>query len=179
MTSFISFLGLHAEDILCYSIFTVAKSAVGIDVLKYSMVTPDAPCVFFCVYALVHLIFGRQIIICHPCRVMVAQAGASHEAPVSIEAGYVNPVWATTSEVDVSSGSCLCYSMEIVAMANPSVLSHQNFIFVFAAIRRIDIQSRVCMLRITACDERSARMQLVREYVLSLAARLPVSGGVA
>ena len=64
-------------------------------------------------------------------------------------------------------------------MTNPSVLSHPNFIFVFAAIRRIDTQARVCMLRITACDERSARMQLVREYVLSLAARLPVSGGVA
>jgi hypothetical protein len=36
---------------------------------------------------------------------MVAQAGASQEAPVSIVSGYVNPVWATTHEIDVSGGS--------------------------------------------------------------------------
>ncbi len=179
MTSFISFLGLHAEDVLCYSLITVAKSAVGISIPFKTLVTPDAPCAFFCVYALVHLIVGRQIVICHPYRVMVAQAGASHEAPVSNVAGYANPVWATTSEFSISSGSFFKQTLEIVAMATPSVLLHPNFIFVFAAIRRIDTQARVCMLRITACDERSARMQFVRDYVLSLAARLPVSGGVA
>ncbi|MFT8211709.1 MAG: ash family protein [Symbiopectobacterium sp.] len=30
---------------------------------------------------------------------MVAQAGASSEAPVSLKAGYANPVWATTPAV--------------------------------------------------------------------------------
>ncbi|MGJ7771462.1 host cell division inhibitor Icd-like protein [Escherichia coli] len=34
------------------------------------------------------------------------------------------------------------------------------------------------MLRTVAGDERSARRSLVRDYVLSLAARLPVDGGV-
>ncbi len=110
---------------------------------------------------------------------MVARAGQSSDWPVSIEAGIPTPVRVTTNERRNSGGGNNRYSMEIVAMATPSVLSHPNFIFVFAAIRRIDTQARVCMLRITACDERSARMQLVREYVLSLAARLPVSGGIA
>ncbi|SEQ86264.1 Ash protein family protein [Rosenbergiella nectarea] len=178
MTSFISFLGLHAEEILCYSIFTVAKSTVGRENPSNSVVTPDAPCVFFCVYALVHLILGRQIFICYPYRVMVARAGQPSGWPVSIEAGFSPPFGPSPKRENFSDGNNR-YSLEIVAMANPSVLSHPNFIFVFAAIRRIDTQARVCMLRITACDERSARMQLVREYVLSLAARLPVSGGVA
>ncbi|WP_241623183.1 host cell division inhibitor Icd-like protein [Rosenbergiella australiborealis] len=178
MTSFILFLGLHAEDILCYSIFTVAKSIVGRRNPCNSLVTPDAPCVFFCVYALAHLIFRPQVNCCLS-KIMVARAGQSSDWPVSIEAGIPTPVRVTTNERRNSGGGNNRYSMEIVAMATPSVLSHPNFIFVFAAIRRIDTQARVCMLRITACDERSARMQLVREYVLSLAARLPVSGGIA
>lgn len=48
---------------------------------------------------------------------MVARAGASHEAPVSIEAGYANPVRATTSEIGVSGGSDNRYSLETVIMA--------------------------------------------------------------
>ncbi|EBC5293950.1 host cell division inhibitor Icd-like protein, partial [Escherichia coli] len=45
---------------------------------------------------------------------------------------------------------------------------------VFAAVRRADRHPRICMLRTVAGDERSARRSLVRDYVLSLAARLPV-----
>lgn len=48
---------------------------------------------------------------------MVARAGASHEAPVSIEAGYANPVRATTSEIGVSGGGDNRYSMETALMA--------------------------------------------------------------
>jgi len=43
---------------------------------------------------------------------MVAQAGASSEAPVSFRAGYANPVWATTSEIGVSGGSVNRYLKE-------------------------------------------------------------------
>ncbi len=49
-----------------------------------------------------------------------------------------------------------------------------NLLFVFAAVRRADRHPRICMLRTVAGDERSARRSLVRDYVLSLAARLPV-----
>ncbi|WP_411705606.1 ash family protein [Edaphovirga cremea] len=38
---------------------------------------------------------------------MVAQAGASKEAPVSKKAGNANSAWATTTEVSVSGGSCM------------------------------------------------------------------------
>ncbi|KPQ50206.1 Protein ash (Protein cI) [Escherichia coli TW10598] len=44
----------------------------------------------------------------------------------------------------------------------------------FAAVRRADRKPRICMLRTVAGDELAARRTLVREYVLSLAARLPV-----
>ncbi|WP_080340475.1 host cell division inhibitor Icd-like protein, partial [Enterobacter hormaechei] len=49
-----------------------------------------------------------------------------------------------------------------------------QFVFVFAAVRRADRKPRICMLRTVAGDELAARRNLVREYVLSLAARLPV-----
>ncbi|WP_286104298.1 host cell division inhibitor Icd-like protein, partial [Escherichia coli] len=49
--------------------------------------------------------------------------------------------------------------------------SHPEFVFVFAAVRRADRHPRICMLRTVAGDERSARRSLVRDYVLSLAAR--------
>ena len=52
--------------------------------------------------------------------------------------------------------------------------SHPQFVFVFAAVRRAYRKPRICMLRTIAGDELAARRTLVREYVLSLAARLPV-----
>ena len=57
-------------------------------------------------------------------------------------------------------------------MATTLTPSHPEF--VFAAVRRTDRHPRICMLRTVAGDERSARRSLVRDYVLSLAARLPV-----
>ena len=59
-------------------------------------------------------------------------------------------------------------------MATTLTPSHPEFVFVFAAVRRADRHPRICMLRTVAGDERSARRSLVRDYVLSLAARLPV-----
>lgn len=58
-------------------------------------------------------------------------------------------------------------------MATILTPSHPQYVFVFAAIRRADNQLPSCMVRIVASDERSARRSLVRDYVLSLSARLP------
>ena len=104
---------------------------------------------------------------------MVAQAGASHEAPVSNVAGYANPVWATTSEIGVSSGSSHMQTLEVATMATTLTPSHPQFVFVFAAVRRAARTPR--MLRTVAGDEHAARLPLVRDYVLSFAGRLPVA----
>lgn len=61
-------------------------------------------------------------------------------------------------------------------MATTLTLSHPQFVFVFAAVRRADRKPRICMLRTVAGDELAARRSLVRDFVLSLAARLPVTG---
>lgn len=105
----------------------------------------------------------------------MAQAGASHEVPVSNVAGYANPVWATTSEIGVSGGSSHMQTLEAAIMATILAPSHPQFVFVFAAVRRADRQPRICMLRAVAGDEHAARLSLVRDYVLSFAGRLPVA----
>ncbi|KDE36448.1 hypothetical protein AW40_12140 [Kosakonia radicincitans UMEnt01/12] len=60
-------------------------------------------------------------------------------------------------------------------MATTLTLSHPQFIFVFAAVRRSGRKAHICMLRTVATDERTARLSLVRDYVLSFAGRLPVA----
>jgi len=52
---------------------------------------------------------------------------------------------------------------------------HSEFVFVFAAVRRCERHARVQMLRATAATERAALKLLVRDCVLSFAARLPVT----
>ncbi|PXW53060.1 Ash family protein [Grimontella sp. AG753] len=106
---------------------------------------------------------------------MVAQAGASKEAPVSNVAGYANPVWATTSEIGVSGGGNHMQTLEAALMATILTPSHPQFVFVFAAVRRADRKPRICMLRTVAGDEQAARLALVRDYILSFAGRLPVA----
>ncbi|WP_413723527.1 host cell division inhibitor Icd-like protein [Sodalis sp. RH24] len=59
----------------------------------------------------------------------------------------------------------------MAAVLNPP---YPQFVFVFAAVRRTERQQRIHMLRTVAADERAARLLLSRDYVLSLAARLPV-----
>lgn len=60
-------------------------------------------------------------------------------------------------------------------MAPTLTPSHPQFVFVFAAVRRADRKPRILMLRTVAGDEHTARLSLVRDYVLSFAARLPVA----
>ncbi|HCI6452879.1 ash family protein [Klebsiella pneumoniae] len=112
--------GLRSEGIPVYGYSAPAKSGAGIGVLVIRMATHDAPSVFFCVVSLTHPFFERWDIIQRLARAMVAQAGASSEAPVSIRAGYANPAWATTSEIGVSGGSVTRYRMEAAAWLLPS-----------------------------------------------------------
>ncbi|EPY7768212.1 host cell division inhibitor Icd-like protein [Citrobacter sp. Cf084] len=172
------FSGLHPLCVSWYSFVAVAKSTAGIGVPCNSMATTDALCVFFYVVAQTHPFSGLWCLYAHrgSCQIMVVRAGQPSGWPVFIEAGYANPVRAATSEIGVSGGSSNRYSMEIAIMATTLTPSHPQFVFVFAAVRRADRKPRICMLRTVAGDELAARRTLVREYVLSLAARLPLVG---
>lgn len=105
---------------------------------------------------------------------MVAQAGQPPGWPVFFEAGIPTPVWAIAIERRNSGDSSYLLLEGGCLMATTLTPSHPEFVFVFAAVRRADRHPRICMLRTVAGDERSARRSLVRDYVLSLAARLPV-----
>ena len=105
---------------------------------------------------------------------MVAQAGASREAPVSNVAGYANPVWATTSEIGVFGGGFNQLTLETAIMATVIKSAHPEFIFLFAAVLRAGADNCPYMLRTVAADERTARLNLVRDYMLCFAGRLPV-----
>ncbi|EDY1975966.1 ash family protein, partial [Salmonella enterica] len=161
------FSGLLLFAVSRYSFPAVAKSAAGRRNPCLTMATPDAPCVFFCVCALMHP-FNTQWPFRH-CgyRVMVAQAGQPSGWPVLIVTGIPTPVWATTHERRNSGGSCNQLTMEVALMATTLTPSHPQFVFVFAAVRRADRKPRICMLRTVAGDEHAARLSLVRDYVLS------------
>lgn len=171
-----SFSGLLPFAVSRYSFPAVAKSTAGICSPCNSMATPDAPCVFFYVVAQAHPFFGLWCLHRGFCQIMVVRAGQPSGWPVSIEAGTANPVRATTHEICSSGGGDNRYSMEVALMATILTPSHPKFIFVFAAVRRADRKPRICMLRTVAGDEQTARLSLVRDYVLSFAARLPVAG---
>ncbi|HCU6460529.1 TPA: ash family protein [Escherichia coli] len=168
------FSGLPFSGICGYSFSAAAKSAAGRRNPSYFKATYDAPCVFFYVVASAHLFFWLWFLNRSLCQIMVVRAGQPSGWPVSLKAGIPTPVRATTHERRNSSGSCNCYFKETAIMATTLTPSHPEFVFVFAAVRRAGRHPRICMLRTVAGDERSARRSLVRDYVLSLAARLPV-----
>ncbi|HDC4584469.1 TPA: ash family protein [Enterobacter cloacae] len=169
------FSGLLPVAVSRYSFPAVAKSAAGICSPCNSMATPDAPCVFFFVVAQTHPFFGLWCLHRGSCQIMVVRAGQPSGWPVSIEAGTANPVRATTHEICSSGGGDNRYSMEVALMATTLTPSHPQFVFVFAAVRRADRKTRICMLRTVAGDEHAARLSLVRDYILSFAGRLPVT----
>lgn len=123
--------GLRPDGIPVYGYSAPAKSGARIGVLITLKATHDAPSVFFCAVSLTHPFFERWYIIQRLSRAMVAQAGASSEAPVSFRAGYANPVWATTSEIGVSGGgvtrylkeAALCWLLPLPKFRNLSGLS--------------------------------------------------------
>ncbi len=110
-------------------------------------------------------------IACYATESMVARRGQPPGWPVSDNAGILAIV-AIAIERE-NSGDSVIYAVYRRLPYRP-LPSHPEFVFVFAAVRRADRHPRICMLRTVAGDERSARRSLVRDYVLSLAARLPV-----
>ncbi|QCZ39070.1 host cell division inhibitor Icd-like protein [Enterobacter cloacae] len=171
------FSGLLPVAVSRYSFPAVAKSAAGIGVPNNFKATRHAPCVFFYVVAQAHPFSGLWCLFVHPSPflIMVVRAGQPSGWPVSLKAGYANPVRAATSEIGVSGGSFSNYFKEAAIMATTLTPSHPQFVFVFAAVRRADRKPRICMLRTVAGDEHAARLSLVRDYVLSFAGRLPVA----
>ena len=171
------FSGLLPVAVSRYSFPAVAKSAAGIGVPNNFKATRHAPCVFFYVVAQAHPFSGLWCLFVHQSSflIMVVRAGQPSGWPVSLKAGYANPVRAATSEIGVSGGSFSNYFKEAAIMATTLTPSHSQFVFVFAAVRRADRKPRICMLRTVAGDEHAARLSLVRDYILSFAGRLPVT----
>ncbi|EMW80843.1 ash family protein [Escherichia coli 2747800] len=170
----VPFSGLPFSGICGYSFSAAAKSAAGRENPSMLSATYDAPCVFFCVVASAHLFFWLWFLNRSLCQIMVVRAGQPSGWPVSDNAGILTPVWAIAIERENSGDSVIYAVIGGCLMATTLTPSHPEFVFVFAAVRRADRHPRICMLRTVAGDERSARRSLVRDYVLSLAARLPV-----
>ncbi len=118
-TQFIPFPGLPAGASWRYSSIAVAKSTAGIGVPINFKATQTRHASFFYVAALAHLHNVRHTLCRHCIQIMVAQAGASSEAPVSLKSGYANPVWATTPEIGVSGGSGNRYFKETATWLPP------------------------------------------------------------
>ena len=168
------FSGLPFSGICGYSFSAAAKSAAGRRNPSYFKATYDAPCVFFHVVASAHLFFWLWFLNRSLCQIMVVRAGQPSGWPVSNKAGIPTPVRVTTHERRNSGGGIYRYLLEVALMATILAPSHPQFIFVFAAVRRAERKPRISMLRIIASNEHHARLSLVHEYVLCLAARLPV-----
>ncbi|WP_253182434.1 host cell division inhibitor Icd-like protein [Klebsiella variicola] len=163
--------GLRPDGIPVYGYRVPAKSGARIGVLTTLKATHDAPSVFFCAVSLTHPFFERWYIIQRLSRAMVAQAGASSEAPVSFRAGYANPVWATTSEIGVSGGGVTRYLKEAATMATTPTQIPQ-FIWIIAAVRRDMTTIKAQIHHIAAPSERDARRSLVRDHVCFFAGRI-------
>jgi hypothetical protein len=131
--------------------------------------------VFFYVVALARSFFAQWFLCYCGYQTMVAQAGQPSGWPVSKVAGIPTPVWATTIECRNSGGSDNSLTLEAAIMATTLTLSHPQFVFLFAAVRRNTTTLQPCMLRTVATCEHAARRVLVRDYVLSFAGRLPVA----
>lgn len=55
-----------------------------------------------------------------------------------------------------------------------SLTPNQSYRWIFLALNRSDYTAKPCRIAVTAPNENSARLMLVRDYVLSFAGRLPV-----
>ena len=148
-----------------------AKSGAGIGVLEKYKATHDAPSVFFCVLTFAHPFFSAAVIIRAACRVMVSWMGAEKSAPVTLYAGYANPVQLTTSEIGVSGGGIKSQYKEAAIMATTPTQNPQ-FIWIIAAIRRDSQFVTVKIFHVTAVSEREARRTLVRDHVCFFAGRI-------
>lgn len=135
---------MHKNDLpfaqyLVYGYSAPAKSGVRIGVLVKYKATHDAPSVFFCVLASSHHFFSDMAISRVANKIMVGWMGAEQSAPVTLYAGYANPVQLTTSEIGVSGGgiksqykeAAICWLLPLPKIRNSFGLSP-----LFAAIVR-------------------------------------------
>ncbi|EPI2104855.1 host cell division inhibitor Icd-like protein [Providencia rettgeri] len=154
--------------IVGYSKNALAKSSVRIETLYILKVTHDAPCVFFCVCAYAHL----QFAVLYRPNSMVMLAGQPKGWLVSFSTSSLNPVSVTTPiEIETSGGDSLDKLKEIIVMmATPT---QTQFKFLFLSIKRSDTTAKPCRIAVTAPNENSARLMLVRDYMLIFAGRLP------
>ena len=177
MNSVINFL--RSLNLAGYSSVVAAKSAAGRRNPCNLKATQHAPCVFFYVAALAHpylLVRVFLTTICHwpyIIKIMVVRAGQLSGWPVFFRAGIPTPVRATTHERRNSGGSVNRYLKEIAIMATVPALLHPEYTFLFLAVRRIDGKALPVPVRITAHTERDARLQLITDFVLCFAGRIP------
>lgn len=163
--------GLMFDYIPVYGYKAPAKSGAGIGVLEMYKATHDAPSVFFCVLIFAHPFFSVTVIIRAACRVMVSWMGAEKSAPVTLYAGYANPVQLTTSEIGVSGGGIKSQYKEAAIMATTPTQKPQ-FIWLIAAVRR-DCPTVIAKIHHVAAEsEREARRSLVRDHVCFFAGRI-------
>lgn len=152
-----------------YSDRAPAKSGVRIETLKLLKATHDAPSVFFCVRAHAHL---KNTVLCRPDS-MVALAGQPSGWLVSFSTSSLNPVSVTTPiEIETSGGDSFDKLKEIIVMM--AIPAQTQFKFLFLAVKRADSTDIPHRIEATAPNEHSARLLLVRDYILSFAGRLPV-----
>lgn len=152
-----------------YSDRAPAKSGVRICTLNIQTATHDAPCVFFCVRAHAHL---KNAVLCRTDS-MVALAGQPKGWLVSVCASSANPVSVTTLiEICTSGGDSALIQTEIIVMM--AIPAQTQFKFLFLAIKRADSTDIPHRIEATAPNEHSARLLLVRDYILAFAGRLPV-----
>ena len=156
-----------------YGYSAPAKSGVGIGVLVMIKATRDAPSVFFCVVNPTHAFFSDAgIVIRAAHEIMVGWMGASTEAPVSLIAGYANPVQSTTSKIGVFGGGFKTLIKEAAAMLATTPTQNPQFIWLIAAVRR-DIPTITAKIHhIAAETEREARRTLARDHVCFFAGRI-------
>lgn len=154
-----------------YALKAPAKSGARIGVLEKYKATHDAPSVFFCVLTFAHPFFSAAVIIRAACRVMVSWMGAEKSAPVTLYAGYANPVQLTTSEIGVSGGGINPQYKEAAIVATTPTQNPQ-FIWIIAAVRRDMTTIKAQIHHIAAPSERDARRSLARDHVCFFAGRI-------
>ncbi|MEQ1969121.1 host cell division inhibitor Icd-like protein [Xenorhabdus nematophila] len=149
-----------------------AKSGVRIGTLNQLSATHDAPSVFFYVAASQHLSFKANYAYTYS---MVMLAGQPKGWLASDNVSSSNPVSVTAPiEIGTSRGDSSKLLSEIATMATIPTQTH--FKFVFLSIKRADATAKPFRIEATAPNEHSARMTLVRDYILLFAGRIPVQG---
>ena len=148
-----------------YTVSAPYKAGAGIGVLKLSTAMYDAPASFLS-SAFAHI------------QIMVGWAGAPKGAPVSVDAGYANPVQFTTSEIGVSGGGNKSQLQEAAIMATTPTQKPQ-FIWIIAAVRRDMPTITAKIHHIAAETEQEARRILARDHVCFFAGRIRTGGAHA